>query len=211
MRFVAVLLLSSISAIAQAATLNKCDDGQGHITFTQQACADGTGGQQIKVVPTSEGMLLGPAPVAEPAPEYDTAQPPIAGSAKGSAARAPSANGYSVVGADPASSCGPFTEKDIRAAQVRKQVLAGMQASDVEGAWGSPSRKGGREWVYQIDDCMAWFVEIDANGCVTGTSKRDSPVGLRCDDRMFKQRLESERQKGSESASPSAPTSQGLR
>ncbi|MBB4865023.1 hypothetical protein HNP46_003899 [Pseudomonas nitritireducens] len=210
MRCIAVLWLSSFFAVAQAATLNKCDDGQGHFTFTQQACADGTGGQQIKVVPATEGMRVGP-PGGRPAQAIDDyAQPSIGEPDRGLPPAGQAKQGYTVVGAEPASSCSAFTEKDIRAAQVRKQVLPGMQAADVQGAWGSPSRKDDRQWVFQIDACMAWFVELDANGCVTGTRKGDSPVGLRCDDLMYKQRLERERSKDGSSAGPAAATSQGI-
>lgn len=206
MRLICVLLCCSFTAFGYAATLNKCDDGQGHLTFTQQACPDGSGGQQIKVVPATEGMVIGPR--GEDAAEEQASQTSTEGSGVSAPASSMAAQtgsstkGYTVVGADPASSCGPFTEKDVRAAQVRKQVLSGMQAADVEGAWGSPSRKDARQWIYQIDDCLAWFVELDGNGCVTGTRKGDSPVGLRCDDLMFKQRLERERQQGGASHRP---------
>lgn len=207
MRVLAVLLCCSFTVIGHAATLNKCDDGQGHITFTQQACADGTGGERIKVPPATEGMVIGPPPGSEP-PMADQAEysspmaapmPPAMsepGSGSGAVAPPPMTDGYTVVGADPASACGPMTEKEIRAATVRKQVLSGMQARDVQSAWGSPSRKSGGRWIYQIDDCMAWFVDFDSNNCVTGTSKGDSPVGLRCDDLKWRQRQARERDSG---------------
>ncbi|MDH0289770.1 DUF4124 domain-containing protein [Pseudomonas sp. GD04087] len=201
MRGLAVLLCFCFTTIGHAATLNKCDDGQGHLTFTQQACADGTGGERIKVPPATEGMRIGPPPGSEPSRadasgnigEVGAAVPP---SAPVTGAAAGVQDGYSVVGADPASACGPMTEKEIRAATVRKQVLPGMQARDVQSAWGSPSRKAGGRWIYQIDDCMAWFVNLDGNDCVTGTSKGDSPVGLRCDDLKWRQRQEREHNAG---------------
>jgi len=196
MRVFCALLCCSFTAFGHAATLNKCDDGQGHITFTQQACADGSGGEQIKIVPATEGMVIGPPPSA-PLPMNDEVSRSGESALPSHSASQPSdSGGYTVVGAEPASACGPMTEKEIRAATVRKQVLPGMQARDVQSAWGSPSRKSSERWTYQIDDCLAWFVGFDGNGCVTGTSKGDSPVGLRCDDLKWRQRQESERNNG---------------
>ncbi|MDF3934283.1 DUF4124 domain-containing protein [Pseudomonas citronellolis] len=174
MRTLCILLLAA-SAGAFGATMNKCDDGQGHLTFTQQACPDGSAGEQIKVVPATEGLLIAqPPPPPPPQDEEATADGEKAGKAESEqkeatqTAQAPTRQlvRVTIVGADPASDCGPYTEQQLRTLAVRKQVVAGMRAQDVTAAWGDPDTKGALGWDY----AGGTSVGFDSRGCVTGTS-----------------------------------------
>lgn len=176
-KLLAVLLACSPLTTTLAASMNKCDDGRGHITFTQQACPDGSGGEPIKVVPATDGMRIGqpPPPDVTADAQADTNATP----GKSPAEDNPKVR-VTVVGADPASECGPYTEAEIHTAKVRNQVLVGMHTADVLKIWGEPSRTRGNVWVYNLNDCSAQYLDIDGRGCVTSSYEGDGPRMATC-------------------------------
>lgn len=153
-----LLLVAALAAgAAQAAPMNKCVDAQGHVTFTQQACAGGLAGEPLNVKSASGGMSLGPArqPDAPVAQDQATRRSEV-----------------SVVGGT-ASECGGGSEQDVRSAVVRNQVYAGMTAKQAQQSWGAPSKinrssSGDDQWVYYRGGAEMQFIYVDQSGCVTG-------------------------------------------
>lgn len=153
------LLVAALFATADAgaATLNKCVDESGHVTFTQTACPGGLAGESITVQRGGAGMSLGPA--ATPVIPEQAAPP----------AQAPGQ--VTVVGGG--SACGGGSEQDIRTAIVRNEVFVGMTAKQARQAWGPPSEinrssSGDDQWVYYRGNVDMQFIYVDQNGCVTG-------------------------------------------
>lgn len=148
------------AAFTQAATMNKCVDASGHVTFTQQACPGGLAGETISVQRGGAGMSLSPPSVAE-----ETAPDEKSPSGKGVQ--------VTVIGSEASSSCDGGSDQEIRAAIVRNQVYEGMTAKQAEQAWGKPgevnrSSGGSDQWVYYRGDGRMQFVYVDQAGCVTG-------------------------------------------
>ncbi|RRV18127.1 DUF4124 domain-containing protein [Pseudomonas saudiphocaensis] len=154
-RFI-LLALTLAAADASAAKLNKCVDGQGHVTFTQTTCPGGLVGESIKVGKGGAGMSLGPVGtpvVKEPA-----------------ATNRQDSRGIDVIGG---SACDGGTDQEIRTAIVRRQVYAGMTAKQATQAWGPPgeinrSSSGSDQWVYYRGPGNMQFIYVDQSGCVTG-------------------------------------------
>lgn len=153
-----LLLVALVGGAAEAAPMNKCVDAQGHVTFTQQACAGGLAGEKLNVRSASGGMSLGPS-----------RQPdmPAVGQEQ-----APERSDVKVVGGT-SSECGGGSEQDVRSAVVRKQVYAGMTAKQAQQSWGAPSKinrssSGSDQWVYYRGGAEMQFIYVDQSGCVTG-------------------------------------------
>ena len=140
---------------AEAATLNKCVDANGGVTFTQTTCPDGGAAEAINVGQGGAGMLLGPVVSDELAEE-----------------EAPtSRDKVVVVGGSSGSECSSVSEQDMRSAIVRNQVMKGMTAKQVEQAWGKPGAinrsSSGDQWVYYRGPVEMQFVYVNSAGCVT--------------------------------------------
>ena len=144
-RFSLIVFALLSPAVVQAASMNKCVDSSGHVTFTQQACPDGMGGEAIEVKNSSKGMLIG-----EPG-----LPPPPAASGRRSF-----------------NECGDLTQVDISHLIGNRKVQVGMTAEDVEESWGRPdsvnrSSSGDDQWVYNGRNYDSQYVYVDGKGCVT--------------------------------------------
>jgi hypothetical protein len=141
-----LIVIAVLSPVAvQAASMNKCVDASGHVTFTQQACPGGSGGEVIEVKSASKGMLIGD-------PSFN---PPIA---------APSRRSYN--------HCGDLTQVDIRHLIGNTSIQVGMTSEDVIEAWRRPDRinrssAGNDQWVYDRENYRTQYVYVDGSGCVT--------------------------------------------
>lgn len=141
-----LIVIAVLSPVAvQAASMNKCVDASGHVTFTQQACPGGSGGEVIEVKSASKGMLIGDPGL----------NPPIA---------APSRRSFN--------HCGDLSQVDISHLTGNNKVQVGMMAEDVEKSWGRPDRinrssSGNDQWVYERPDYRSQYVYVDGSGCVT--------------------------------------------
>lgn len=152
-----VVFFALVGGVAQAAPMNKCVDSQGHVTFTQQACAGGLAGEPLDVRSASGGMSLGPSRQ----PDVPAVVPE----------QAPERSEVNVVGGT-SSECGGGSEQDVRSAVVRKQVYVGMTAKQAQQSWGAPgkinrSSGGSDQWVYYRGDAVMQFIYVDQAGCVT--------------------------------------------
>lgn len=159
-RFVLIVTAVLSASTAQAASMNKCVDAGGHVTFTQQACAGGLPGESITVDRGGEGMSLGPVGSAVE-PVQQQAEPSAGGGLK-----------LTIVGGGPASQCGDASEQEIRTATVKNQVFPGMTADQAVKAWGLPNKinrssRGTDQWVYYRGDVGAQYLYVSQEGCVT--------------------------------------------
>lgn len=167
------------AAWAQADTIYKCVDGQGKVTFTKQACPNSanSAGVELNVEnrrPSGSGdaaVMAQPAQVEPSAEAYVPAQAQ-AGQAPAQPAPAGGTRVTVVGGSDerPACSTG-LSERDLRTAMVRKEIVPGMSRKEIESMFGNPSKQGSAYGAgastYWNDKYVNFFsVNYDANGCV---------------------------------------------
>ncbi|MBG6290047.1 DUF4124 domain-containing protein [Pseudomonas nitroreducens] len=156
-KLITVFVMLAVTGLASAASMNKCKDAQGHITFTQQSCPEGAPGEQITVNSQSAGMLVGRPAASMEEPQQEGPVEP---------------RGVVVVGADNSSGCGDASDREIRTATVKGKIFAGMSAKEAVQSWGKPdkinrSANGADQWVYYRGNYSAQYLYVDSNGCVT--------------------------------------------
>lgn len=160
MRYLAAVAVITFAAAAQAASVNKCVDQDGNITFTQHACPDG--GQPNAVVNVRNVAPSGSGSAAETVlPEWRTVE------------RSAKPRATPVVGLGGGSHAGCSTglnEQDERTATVRGQAVQGMTRAQVESIYGKPnttSTANGRvNYRYWSDRNREYVsVRFDENGC----------------------------------------------
>jgi hypothetical protein len=164
----AVLLSSQL----QAATVFKCVDAAGKVTFTQnQNCPDSHSLDDVVSAhnPTISGS--GPASVMA------TPRGSSSGAALARGADQPSARkGVTVVGGSaPQAGCNTgLSDQDLRTAKVRGEVVSGMSRKDVESIHGKPNsdsnaRGGGTNTYWNDKYVSLTSVSFDSGGCVRST------------------------------------------
>ncbi len=162
----ALLIASALlSSQASAATIFKCVDAGGKVTFTKgQNCPENTGLDDVVRAhnPRISGSSA-PVQMATPRP-----QGPAAG-----ALAAPQQRGVAVVGGSaPPPECDTgLSDRDLRTAKVRGEIVPGMSRKDVESIHGKPNRDGGARgagtstyWNDKYVDVTS--VNYDRRGCV---------------------------------------------
>lgn len=162
------ILLCCASAGANAATVFKCVDEKGKVTFTANAnCPQGQQLQDVVSAHNAAPSGSGPATrMAEPA------RPAISNRYGNSSS--PSQNpGYTVVGgsADAQPCSTGLSDRDLRTAMVRKEIVPGMSREQVESMYGKPNRDGAARgagastyWNDKYVDQTS--VSYDRTGCV---------------------------------------------
>lgn len=169
-RFIVAVALLQGAAWAQADTIYKCTDAQGKVTFTKQSCPDNSAGAQLSVEnrrPSGSGDAALMA-----APPLEAATAPVAGNP----AVAAGDGGVTVVGGSEArSACSTgLSERDLRTAMVRKEIVPGMSRPEIESMFGKPSRQPSAQGLgtvtYWNDRYLNYFsIDFDRNGCVSGS------------------------------------------
>jgi len=152
------LFLLSVTQSLQAATVFRCEDSSGHITFTLQGCPT----DQLLNVQSAENLTPG------------SGQPvTIAPTGKRIAVKAGKSRPTKelTVVAEQHDGCGNrVTGAPRRAAIIRQQVLAGMTQADVESALGKPDTQstinGETQYLYTADNGTRRKVSFDQSGCV---------------------------------------------
>lgn len=139
-----VVLFACASFSVHAATVNKCVDADGKVTFTQGACSNDSAVQQITIKQSSSGLDM----------SSNIVEQPIKKTVKQQAKQ--EENG----------ACLPYSSQEIRKMVIQKDIVVGMKATDVVKAWGKPFRinrssHGSDQWVYDRT-----YVYIDRFGCV---------------------------------------------
>lgn len=149
---------------AQAATVQRCEDAQGHVTYTLHGCP--------------ENASLDLQEAYNPTPGKGKAVP----LAKAQKTRAKSKTNKKdetklVVVGTKQDGCGnQLSSSDRRRAVIRKQVRSGMSQSDVKSTLGEPDRitsnDGQTRYHYDDEKGNKRQVNFDESGCVKAKGKR---------------------------------------
>ncbi|WPC06524.1 hypothetical protein SBP02_07150 [Pseudomonas benzenivorans] len=141
-----------------AATVFRCEDPSGHITFTLQGCSE------------SQDLQLHHADNPTPGSGKPV---PLAKTGKATRTKRQAKPSTTLVIGERGDGCGNrVTGSARRTAMIQQQVLAGMTRSDVESALGKPdkvSRQNGRtRYLYRDREGSSRQVSFDEAGCVRG-------------------------------------------
>lgn len=171
-----VLLMASalVAGQAHAATIFKCVDAAGKVTFTKgQNCPDNTGLDDV--VRAHNPRISGSsAPVQMAQPRIQSQ--PASGVTSPHVQHQPPRRGVAVVGGSaPRVECNTgLSDRDLRTAKVRGEIVPGMSRKDVESIHGKPNRDGSARgagtstyWNDKYVDVTS--VRYDAGGCVRST------------------------------------------
>lgn len=160
MRIFMFLAAAALAANASAASVFKCVDAAGRITFTQQSCPQSS--LLHDVVSASS-----PTPSGSSQPVAMAATPEPAGMGRAGRPRA------SGIGASaPQAGCNTgLNAQDLRKAKVRNEIVPGMSRKDIEDMYGKAGRGGSARgagastyWNDKYVDVTS--VSYDRNGCV---------------------------------------------
>lgn len=171
MRLLLALLCCAASQ-AQAATVFKCVDAAGKVTFTQQQCPEQSALHDVvranNPTPSGSGQPteMAPRPGSQREAlrrEFDQLVDDMRAPAR------QSAQGVNVVGGDKPCSTG-MSERDERTAVVRKQAVQGMTRQQIESMYGKPDNtttaNGEVNYRYWNDQARTYTsVRFDQNGC----------------------------------------------
>ena len=163
--FLGIALAAVFSAEASAAAIFKCVDANGKVTFTQnQNCPENSCLDDVVRAhnPTISGSSA-PVQMATPATSTYSAAP---------RAKSPS-KGVAVVGGStsrPRCNTG-LSDRDLRTAKVRGEIVPGMSRKDVESMYGQVNRNGSARGAggstYWNDKYLDMtHVSYDSSGCV---------------------------------------------
>ncbi len=151
------LALSICLSPASAASVYRCSDGQGHVTFTRHGCPanEHTQRQDATNQPPGSGRAV---PLAKPAARRRD--------------RRQADDSLTVVG-EREDGCGNrLTPRERRSAIIAQRVRPGMTRADVESTFGKPdaisSRNGQLQYRYSNDKDRSRTVNFDEQGCVRG-------------------------------------------
>ncbi|MBP8184552.1 MAG: hypothetical protein KAX95_01630 [Pseudomonas sp.] len=144
-----------------AANVYRCEDGNGHLTYTLQGCAS----HQLLQVQNADNPTPGsgkPVPLAK-AKKHQKHKTPRGKKSK--------ADKTMLVIGEHQDGCGnQVTGSARRTAMINGQVRSGMPRKDVESALGKPdkitSQNGQMRYLYRDRDGNSKQVSFDENGCV---------------------------------------------
>ncbi|MGP0174186.1 DUF4124 domain-containing protein [Pseudomonas sp. NCHU5208] len=169
-------LLTGAMPAAQAATVFKCVDAKGKVTFTQQNCPDNHALDDVVSAhnQTPSGSSA-PTRMAQPSRHAAARQSPSAQGYMPDQAKGEGAS-VTVVGGSaerPPCSTG-LSDRDLRTAKVRGEIVPGMSRKDVESMYGAPNRDGhahgaGASTYWNDKYLDQTTVGYDSNGCVRGS------------------------------------------
>ncbi|WP_051231830.1 DUF4124 domain-containing protein [Stutzerimonas azotifigens] len=149
-------LALSIST-AEASSVYRCEDGNGHVTFSQQGCPDMQQAERRRAYnPTPGGSEL--TPLGTPKAPDRQARP---GGVE-----------LVVVGGKDDGCDNRVSGNDRRQAIIRKEIRAGMTRADVESALGKPdviTRSNGQTRYRYDTPGRKRTVSFDEAGCVRGS------------------------------------------
>jgi hypothetical protein len=141
-----------------AATVFRCEDANGHITFTLQGCSE----QQLVQLQAADNPTPGGSkPI------------PMAKTAKAQRNKAHTRNAEPVVVAEQQDGCGNrVTGSARRSAMIKQQIAGGMTRADVESTLGRPdkvsSQNGQTRYHYSDQQGNRRQISFDEAGCVKG-------------------------------------------
>lgn len=148
-----------ISQAPAAATVFRCTDEAGRITYAQQGCPGGTDIQKQQA--------YNPTPGSGKAVKMATTNP------RSTRKATPPPTDQLTIVAERHDGCGNrISGGERREAIIKQRILSGMTRSDVESALGRPnsvvSINGRTRYRYEKSEGRGRTVTFDENGCVTG-------------------------------------------
>ena len=157
LRLTLCALLLCPCSVALAATVQRCEDANGHLTFTLQGCP----GEQHTQLQQADNPTPGSGkavPLAKPSKH------------KRSPRKSKTASRLVVVG-EHQDGCGNrLSSSERRSAIIGQRVRAGMTQRDVESALGKPdkisSQNGQTRYQYRDEKGHSRQVSFDESGCV---------------------------------------------
>ena len=150
------LLLSTAPTFA--ASIYRCSDAAGNLTFTRQGC------------PIDQTAQIQEA--ANPTPSSGKAVPLAKSKGRRKTSKKESARSLTVVGAQDDGCGNRITGSARRDALIKKQIHPGMTRTDIESTFGTPdtvaTRNGQMQYRYSNAKGRTRTVTFDENGCVRG-------------------------------------------
>lgn len=145
-----------------ASSVFRCEDANGHVTFTRQGCPDDHN-QRIQQANNPTPGSGKPVPLAKPRQ--------ASRERKQDAERSPT-----VIGVKQHDCGNHLNNSERRAAIIKQQIQPGMSRADVESSLGKPDTltelNGQTRYVYQGKKGSRRTVNFDEAGCVKGKRKR---------------------------------------
>lgn len=142
-------------------TVYRCEDANGHVTFTRQGCPD------------SQQQSLQQA--YNPTPGSGKAVP-LAKPQKTSRSKNTDKPELAVIGIKQDGCGNQLTSSERRAAIIKQQIRTGMSRADVESSLGKPDKiseqNGQTRYAYQGKQGNKRNISFDEAGCVKGKAKR---------------------------------------
>jgi len=146
--------------IAMASTVHRCEDDQGHITFTTLSCTPGERLSTHEVRSYMPGTTMAILPEAE---NVETSRMNI------------KPKELVVVGQQERPCGGDINPSQRREAIINRRIIAGMNQQDVESVLGKPdkisTRNSGTSYQYAPKRGRSAQVVFDEKGCVKGKSQ----------------------------------------
>lgn len=173
-RLALLLAGALISSHASAATIFKCVDAAGKVTFTKgQNCPDNTGLDDV--VRAHNPKISGSSAPVQMAQPRTQSRPTYSADHQLEQQQAPRRGVAVIGGSAPQVECNTgLSDRDLRTAKVRGEIVPGMSRKDVESIHGKPNRDGGARgagtstyWNDRYVDVTS--VNYDAGGCVRST------------------------------------------
>ncbi len=166
--FALILAALLLSTQAGAATIFKCVDEAGKVTFTKNANCPRNSGLEDVVRAHNAAPSGSSAPVQMATPAAPSYSSQIQ-------QRAPNRGVAVIGGSAPQRGCDTgLSDRDLRTAKVRGEVVPGMSRKDVESMYGEVNRNGSARgaggstyWNDKYVDMT--HVSYDAGGCVRST------------------------------------------
>jgi hypothetical protein len=142
------LVALGLSSALPAASIYRCADSQGHVSFSDQACPPGAA--QNALSPQINSL----PPPKPPRPDRRTDK-----------------SGLVIGSSQSETPCGVLlTSQQKRTARIRQQVLAGMNQQDIESAFGTPDKisRNNNQTRYHYRDAKGNTRQVvfDEAGCV---------------------------------------------
>ena len=156
------LLLVTVSSL-QAASLYRCVDAQGQVSFTQQGCPNDQNSYE-QTMPTNAAPGATTSPPQAPHPQMKRS------TSKSRASSSRSSDALVVIGQSDDGCGNHFTDRERRLAILQKHIRPHMTRQNVESALGRPdsiqSHNGTLHYHYQKGKRTTSLVTFDENGCV---------------------------------------------
>lgn len=157
---ICAILLCPLPALGSS--VFRCEDANGHITFTRQGCPDDHSKSLQQAYNPTPGSGK-PIPLAKPRKAARESQKQTE-------------QDLTVIGIKQDGCGNHLNSSERRAAIIKQQIRVGMNRSDVESSLGKPDKvteqNGQTRYVYQGKKGSKRNVSFDEAGCVKGKAKR---------------------------------------